>query len=110
MIRRTLDSCCERGIVGLVLSALVFSALATGAVRTLEFAVVEWLVAASGLLWVARTWLEPHRNRLLFPPVGWCLLLFLGYALFHYVQADVEYTARREVLRLLVYALSLIHI
>ena len=105
MIRRTLDSCCERGIVGLVLSALVFSALATGAVRTLEFVVVEWLVAASGLLWVARTWLEPRHNRLLFPPVGWCLLLFLGYALFHYVQADVEYTARREVMRLLVYAL-----
>ena len=105
MNRRTLDSYCERGIVGLVLSALVFSALATGAVRTLEFAVVEWLVAVSSLLWVARTWLEPHRNRLLFPPVGWFLLLFLGYALFHYVQADVEYTARREVLRLLVYAL-----
>jgi len=103
--RRTLDSYCERGIVGLVLAALVYSALDTGAVRTLEFVVVEWLVAASGLLWVARTWLEPRHNRLLFPPVGWCLLLFLGYALFHYVQADVEYTARREVLRLLVYAL-----
>ena len=105
MNRRTLDSYCERGIVGLVLAALVFSALDTGAVRTLEFVVVEWLVAASGLLWVARTWLEPRHNRLLFPPVGWCLLLFLGYALFHYVQADVEYTARREVMRLLVYAL-----
>ena len=105
MNRKTLDSFCERGIVGLVLAALVFSALATGAVRTLEFAVVEWLVAAAGLLWVARTWLEPRRNRLLFPPVGWGLLLFLGYALFHYMQADVEHTARREVLRLLVYAL-----
>ncbi len=105
MNRRTLDSYCERGIVGLVLAALVFSALATGAVRTLEFVVVEWLVAVSGLLWVARMWLEPRRNRLLFPPVGWCLLLFLGYALFHYMQADVEYTARAEVLRLLVYAL-----
>ncbi len=105
MNRRTLDSYCERGIVGLVLAALVYSALDTGAVRTLEFVVVEWLVAASGLLWVARTWLEPRHNRLLFPPVGWCLLLFLGYALFHYVQADVEYTARREVMRLLVYAL-----
>jgi len=103
--RKTLDSYCERGIVGLVLAALVFSALATGAVRTLEFVVVEWLVAVSGLLWVARMWLEPRRNRLLFPPVGWCLLLFLGYALFHYMQADVEYTARAEVLRLLVYAL-----
>ena len=105
MNRRTLDSYCERGIVGLVLAALVYSALDTGAVRTLEFVVVEWLVAAAGLLWVARTWLEPRHNRLLFPPVGWCLLLFLGYALFHYVQADVEYTARREVMRLLVYAL-----
>ena len=105
MIRKTLDSCCEKGIVGLVLSALVFSALATGAVRTLEFVVVEWLVAVSSLLLVARSWLEPQRNRLLFPPVGWFLLLFLGYALFHYVQADVEYTARTEVLRLLVYAL-----
>ena len=105
MNRRTLDSFCERGIVGLVLAALVFSALATGAVRALEFAVVEWLVAGAALLWIVRLWLEPRRNRLLFPPVGVCLLLFLAYALFHYTQADVEYTARGEVLRLLVYAL-----
>ncbi|MFQ3167538.1 MAG: O-antigen ligase [Limisphaerales bacterium] len=89
----------------MVLAALVFSALATGAVRPLEFAVVELLVAAAGILWVARIWLEPRRNRLLIPPVGGCLLLILGYALFHYLRADVEYTARAEVLRLLVYAL-----
>jgi len=88
-----------------VLAALVFSALATGAVRPPEFVVVELLVAAAGILWMARIWLEPRRNRLLFPPVGGCLLLFLGYALFHYLRADVEYTARTEVLRLLVYAL-----
>ena len=105
MNRKTLDSYCERAIVGLVLAALVFSAMATGAVRPLEFVVVEWLVAAAGLLWVARIWLEPRRNRLLFPPVGVCLLLFLGYALFHYLRSDVEYTARTEVVRLLVYAL-----
>ena len=105
MNRKTLDSFCERGVVGLVLAALVFSALATGAVRPLEFAVVELLVAAAGILWVARIWLEPRRNRLLIPPVGGCLLLILGYALFHYLRADVEYTARAEVLRLLVYAL-----
>ena len=79
--------------------------MATGAVRPLEFVVVEWLVAAAGLLWVARIWLEPRRNRLLFRPVGECLLLVLGYALFHYLRSDVEYTARTEVLRLLVYAL-----
>ena len=105
MNRKTLDSFCERGVVGLVLAALVFSALATGAVRPLEFALVELLVAAAGILWVARIWLEPRRNRLLIPPVGGCLLLILGYALFHYLRADVEYTARAEVLRLLVYAL-----
>ncbi|MDP6794543.1 MAG: O-antigen ligase family protein [Verrucomicrobiota bacterium] len=105
MNSRKLDSFCEKGIVGLVLAALVFSALATGAVRALEFAVVEWLVSAAALLWVVRIWLEPRHNRLLFPPVGVCLLLFLAYALFHYAQSDIEYTARREVLRLLVYAL-----
>ena len=105
MNSRTLDSFCEKGIVGLVLASIVFSALATGAVRAMEFVVVEWLVSAAALLWVVRLWLEPRRNRLLFPPVGICLLLFLAYALFHYSQADVEYTARREVLRLLVYAL-----
>ena len=73
MNRRTLDSFCERGIVGLVLAALVFSALATGAVRALEFAVVEWLVAGAALLWMVRLWVEPRRNRLQLPPVGVCL-------------------------------------
>jgi len=102
---KTLDSFCERGIVGLVLAALVFSALATGAVRTMEFVVVEVLTALAGLLWVARCWLNSRHNRLLFPPVAWCLLLFLGYAVFHYLRADVEYTARAEILHLLVYAM-----
>ena len=105
MNRKTLDRFFEWGIVGLVLAALVFSALATGAVRPPEFIVVELLVAAAGILWIARIWLDPGSNRLLFPPLGACLLLFLAYALFHYLRADIEYTARIEVLRLLVYAL-----
>ena len=37
---KTLDNIFEKGILGLVLAALLFSALATGAVRTLEFAIV----------------------------------------------------------------------
>ena len=105
MNRKTLDRFFEWGIVGLVLAALVFSALATGAVRPPEFVVVELFVAAAGILWIARIWLDPGSNRLLFPPLGACLLLFLAYALFHYLRADIEYTARTEVLRLLVYAL-----
>ena len=80
----------------MVLAALLFSALATGAVRTLEFAIVETLVATAGLLWLVRIWVNPNHKRLLLPPVVWPMLLFLGYAAFHYMQADVEYTARRE--------------
>ena len=103
--RKTLDNIIEKGILGLVLAALIFSALATGAVRTLEFAIVEVLVASAGLLWVVRLWVNTKHKRLLLPPVVWAMFLFLGYAVYHYTQADVEYTARREVLRLVVYAL-----
>jgi len=103
--RKTLDNIFEKGILGVVLAALLFSALATGAVRTLEFAVVESLVAIAGILWMVRIWVNPKRKRLLMPPVIWAMLLFLGYAVFHYTQADVEHTARIEVLRLAVYAL-----
>ena len=102
---KTLDNIFEKGILGLVLAALLFSALATGAVRTLEFAIVETLVATAGILWLVRIWVDPNHKRLLLPPVVWPMLLFLGYAAFHYMQADVEYTARREVLRLVLYAL-----
>ncbi len=105
MDRKTLDNIIEKGILGLVLAALIFSALATGAVRTLEFAIVEVLVASAGLLWVVRLWVNPKHKRLLLPPVVWAMFLFLGYAVYHYTQADVEHTARGEVLRLLVYAL-----
>ena len=105
MDRKTLDNIFEKGILGLVLAALLFSALATGAVRTLEFAIVETLVATAGILWLVRIWVDPNHKRLLLPPVVWPMLLFLGYAAFHYMQADVEYTARREVLRLVLYAL-----
>ena len=103
--RKTLDNIFEKGILGLVLAALLFSALATGAVRTLEFAIVETLVAAAGLLWLVRIWVNPNHKRILLPPVIWTMLLFLGYAVFHYTQADVEHTARNEVLRLTVYVL-----
>ena len=41
MNRKTLDSFCEKGIVGLVLAALVFSALAPGAVLAGPAMIVE---------------------------------------------------------------------
>ena len=71
--RKTLDNIFEKGILGLVLAALLFSALATGAVRTLEFAIVETLVAAAGLLWLVRIWVNPKHKRILLPPVIWTI-------------------------------------
>ncbi len=105
MDRKALDNLCEKGILLLILSALIFSALATGAVRTMEFAIVQGLTAAAAILWILRIWVYPKRKRLLFPPVAWAALSFLVYGIYHYINADVEYTARQEMLRLVVYIL-----
>ena len=105
MDRKALDNLCEKGILLLILSALIFSALATGAVRTMEFAIVQGLTAAAAILWILRIWVYPKRKRLLFPPVAWAALSFLVYGIYHYFNADVEYTARQEMLRLVVYIL-----
>ncbi len=105
MDREALDNLCEKGILLLILSALIFSALATGAVRTMEFAIVQGLTAAAAILWILRIWVYPKRKRLLFPPVAWAALSFLVYGIYHYINADVEYTARQEMLRLVVYIL-----
>ena len=108
MNNKSLDNILEKGILLLILIALIFSALATGAVRTLEFAIVQVLVALTGVLWIVRLWLAPKNKRLLFPPIVWVMCIFIGYALYHYLNADVEYTARREVLRLFVYTMMFI--
>ena len=105
MGNKNLDNLCEKGVLFLILAALIFSALATGAVRTMEFAIVQGLIAAAAILWIARIWVDPNHKRLLLPPVAWAIFIFIGYAFYHYLSADVEYTARREVLRLLAYGM-----
>lgn len=97
-----MDEWLERGITALVLAMLVFAVLATGAVRDRDFVVVQGLLAGATGLWVARFWVNPgHRVQWL--PVCWLLVLFAGYAVVRYWQADVEYVARRELIRVLVY-------
>lgn len=54
-----LDRWCERGILALVLAILAFAPLALGAVRAIDFAVVEFLTVGVLLLWGARLWLSP---------------------------------------------------
>jgi O-antigen ligase len=103
MNRENLDSWCERGILALVLAILVFGPLALGAVDTLQFLIIQGLTAGVMLLWGARIWLSP-RPQLLWPPICWAVVAFAVYAIFRYLTADIEYIARQELLRVLVYA------
>ena len=50
MNRERLDRLCERGILVLVLGILVFGPLATGAVRTPDFLVIQTLTMLAMLL------------------------------------------------------------
>src|SRR6185369_15420653 len=103
MNREVWDRWCERGILALVLAILIFGPLALGAVRNLEFALIEVLTLCVMGLWILRMWLNP-RLRLLWPPICWAVLAFSVYGVVRYLQADVEYVARLEMLRVVVYA------
>jgi O-antigen ligase len=103
MNRETLDRWCERGILSLVLSILVFGPLAMGAVDAPEFFVIQGLTAAVMLVWALRLWIGP-KPRLLWPPLGWAVLAFAALAIGRYLTADIEYVARQEMIQVLMYA------
>ena len=101
--RRNMDWWCERGILLLVLATLVFGPLALGAVYTWTFLVVQALAMGVFLLWLARIWLG-HEPKLLWPPLAWAMAAFVLYAVVRYFTADIEYVARLELIRVLLYA------
>jgi O-antigen ligase len=103
MNREKLDGWCERGILILVLGVLVFGPLAMGAVGVWQFLVLEGLTLGVMALWALRIWVSP-KPQLLWPPICWVVLAFVGYAVARYLQADIEYVARKELIRVLVYA------
>ena len=102
MDRRRLDKWCEWGILLVVVVASVAAPLALGAVRPGEFGLLQCWLAGGVVLWAARPWLNPD-YRLHWSPLCWFVVAFMGYAAIRYFQADVEYTARLECLRILVY-------
>lgn len=102
MHRERLDGWCERGILGGVLAILVFGALATGGVRPQDFVIIQWLTLGVMFLWALRFWLNPS-HRLLWPPICWAVVLFLGYAIVRYLTADIEFVARQELIKVLIY-------
>lgn len=104
MDREQLDNGCEKGVLGLVLAILVWSVLALGSTRPQDFLVVQWMTVALLAVWAVRFLVNP-KHRLLWPPVCWPVLGFVAYAVARYGTADVEYLARQELIRVLVYAL-----
>ena len=106
MDRLKLDGWCEKAIVGLVVVIIGFSALATGAVGPQEFSVVQWLTVLLLVLWLCRFWLNP-KHRLLWSPLCWAMLAFMAYAVIRYLSADVEYLARQEMIKVLIYGFLL---
>jgi O-antigen ligase len=103
MNREVLDRWCERAILWLVLVILVLGPVFYGAVRSLEFGIIAGLTSLVTVLWGVRLWLN-SRPQLLWPPICWAVLAFTLYALARYFTSDIEYVARHEVLRVLVYA------
>jgi O-antigen ligase len=102
--RRNLDWWCGRGIQVLLLLTLLFAPLAFGAVDTWSWLTVQTMAAGMAVLWAARLWFQP-KPKLLWPPLNWVILVFVGYALFEWFTADMEYVVRREILQVLVFAL-----
>lgn len=102
MDRELIEKWLERGILAVVTAALVWGPLALGGVRPQEFVWLEALVALGIVLWLVRLWVAPA-FRLQWTPPCWLVLGFMVYALVRYQQADVEYVARLEGLRVLLY-------
>ena len=103
MARDTLDNWCERGILALVLGILVFAPLAFGAVDAWAFLVVQGLTLGVLLVWTLRLWINP-RPKLLWPPLSWVVLAFVLYAIARYRTADIEFVARLEMIKVVMYA------
>lgn len=103
MNRDLIDRYSERGILALVLTILVVGPLSAGAVNSHELALLALLTAAVLGLWLVRLWVN-ERPKVLWPPICWAVLAFVGYAVWRYATADIEYLGRLELLRVLVYA------
>jgi O-antigen ligase/Tfp pilus assembly protein PilF len=103
MNRQTLDRGCKWSILGLMLGILIFGPLAMGAVDAPAFLVIQGLAVLLLLVWALRLWISP-KPQLFWPPLGWVVLAFAALAIGRYLTADIEYVARQEMIRVLLYA------
>src|SRR2546429_86855 len=102
MNRELLDDGCERAILALTLCILALGPHAMGAVDAPAFLIIQGLTLGIMLCWGARLWLSA-RPQLLWPPICWAVAAFALYAIVRYFTSDIEYVARQELIRVLVY-------
>ena len=103
MDRERIDNWCEKTVLGLVLAILVGGPLLLGGTREWGFLPLQALTMCVMAVWGLRLWISPQ-PKLLWPPICWAVAAFVVYAAVRYDQADIEWVARRELLRVLVYA------
>lgn len=104
MRREVFDRWCEWGILGLAMAILIIGPLAFGGVCPSTQVALQGMALGMLVLWGARIWLIPD-YKLLWPPICWFVLLFVAYALVRCQFVTVEYLARQELIKVLVYAI-----
>lgn len=102
MVIERVDRILEAGILGLTLGILIYAPVAIGAVMPQDFILLSWMAAGALVLWAGRMVLNKE-FKILWTPVCWGVLAFASYAVFKYLQSDIEYVARTEFIQILFY-------
>ncbi|MDB6130522.1 MAG: O-antigen polymerase, partial [Verrucomicrobiales bacterium] len=90
-------------ILLLVAGIFAYAFWAIGVIQPRTFVIVQLLTCGALALWGVRILLIKS-YRLLWPPLCWLVVAFVVYSGICYHRADVEYVARLEFIRILVYA------
>jgi O-antigen ligase len=101
---KLLDGFIERGIVLITALSLVAGPIAMGAVDHMTQAALAGASLFALLLWVVRLYIN-RSHKIFWPPISWVVLAFVGYAVIQYFGAEVEYVARKELLRIFTYGI-----
>lgn len=104
MDAKRIDNFLEKAVLCLILFALCVGVLGLGAVRAQEFLVLEILASLASALWLVRLWIRPG-ERVFWPPLTWVVLLFMAYAGVRWAGSPIEYVAREECRRVLLYGM-----
>ena len=100
--RERLDDRLEKCILGLITLVLILAPLMFGSARLRDELVLMGLTVVTLGVWLVRLWIRSE-YRILWPPFAWAVVAFVAYAIWRYSSADVEYIARLEINRIILY-------